>query len=111
MDDNNTPQVDDQFLAAMGLTGLEGEEKQKALEDILYTLNINVGKRVAEDLSEEQTDEFDHLTDGEDVDEQALADWLKTNVPNYEQLINEEAEKMRQQATDIAQRVMNAPSG
>lgn len=93
------PQVDDQFLSAMGLDGLEGEAKQKALDDILYTLNMRVGERVSEILNEDQLDEFEKLSD--DADEAQLAQWLEQNVPTYKQIIEEEAQKMKDQTDEI----------
>lgn len=105
MDDNSLqPGVDDQFLVAMGLSGLQGEEKQEALDDILYTLNIRVGQRVADSLSEEQVAEFDKFTPG--TDNQVIADWLKQNIPNYQQIVDEEATKMRDEAQASTDQVM-----
>lgn len=100
-------QVDDQFLKDMGFDDLEGEEKQKVLEDLLYTLNWNVGKRVAEQLPEDKAEEFDHLVEGK-PGEQELADWLERNVPNYEQLIEEEATKLRDNLDNLTDKVMGA---
>lgn len=100
-------QVDDQFLSAMGLDGLNEEQKQKALDDILYTLNANVGQRVAEILNEGQLDEFDKLTSDEAaVNEDELSKWLEQNVPNYKQIVEEEAQKMKDDALQMVQRVM-----
>ncbi len=105
MDDNHkTMPVDDQFLAAMGLDGLEGQEKQKALRDILYTLNIRVGQRVAESLSEEQAAEFENLSN--DVSAEEIGAWLQKNVPNYAQIVEEEAEAMRTEVQGAVKRVM-----
>ncbi len=101
------PQVDDQFLNDMGLAGLEGEQRQKALEDILYTLDMKVAERVSESLSEEQVIKFEELTEGE-PNEEALSQWLAQNVPNYQQLIGEEAEKMRSDASSAVDRIMGS---
>lgn len=103
-DDNQQTAVDNQFLAAMGLDGLEGEEKQAALDGILYTLNIRIGERVAEQLTEEQTENFDQLSD--DASPEELANWLKANAPNYQQLAEEEAKAMRKQVLGSVARAM-----
>lgn len=112
MDGNSMmQQVDDQFLSAMGLDGLKGDRKQKALDNILFTLNANVGQRVAEVLNEEQLDEFDRLTvDEEAVNQDTLTSWLDQNVPNYKQIIEEEAQKMKDNAAEMQQRVMGTAS-
>lgn len=108
MDDKGVsmnPPVDDEFLKAMGLEGLDEDQKQKALQDILYTLNINVGKRVSEELNETQLEEFDKLTD-EPVDEDKLSIWIENNVPNYQELIEEEAKEMKEHALAVADEAM-----
>lgn len=92
-DDNQPTSIDDQFLAAMGLEGLEGEEKQAALDDVLTTLNMQIGMRVAETLSDEQAAEFERLSD--DASPEEIAQWLNQNISNYPQLVEEEARKMR----------------
>lgn len=103
-------QVDDDFLKAMGLDGLEGEAKDNALADILYTLNINVGKRVADQLPGDKAVEFENLADSETATEDEISDWLDKNIPNYSQLIEEEAQKMRDEVTSIADKVMGGNS-
>ena len=109
MDDSQQPAqaaADDQFLGAMGLEGLSDEEKQKALSDILYTLNFNVGMRVADSLNEQQLDDFEKFMNG-DYKEEELAEWLQSNVPDYNKLIQEEAETMRDRTKQIVDKVMS----
>ncbi|HEU5004937.1 MAG TPA: DUF5663 domain-containing protein [Candidatus Saccharimonadales bacterium] len=94
----------DELLKAMGLNpaNMSDEQKQTSLADILYTLNIRVGERVIDSLSEDQLKEFDELTKDENADnEQALAEWMKNNVPSYNQLIEDEIQKMKAQHDDI----------
>lgn len=98
-------QLEDQLLQAMGLDGLEGEARQKAIEDILYTLNMRVGDRVADILTDEQFDKFEALTNG-DPSREELEQWMEQNVPNYKQVIEEEAQKMKAEADDVVNRVM-----
>lgn len=93
-------EVDDQLLEAMGLKGLEGEEKDRALTAILSTLNLKVGKRLAETLDENQLDQFEQLEDD------ALSEWLAQNVPNFSEIIEEEAQKMRDNNQEMVNAVM-----
>jgi hypothetical protein len=93
--------VDDEFLKEMGLDGLDEEDKQTALANILFTLNLNVGMRVADQLTEEQLEEFDRLS-RPGADEEKLAYWIALNVPNHADLIEEEALKMRDEALNFA---------
>jgi len=101
-----TPQVDDQFLSAMGLAGLPEEQKQQALENIISTLNYRVGARVSDGLTEEQLDKFESLLSGDAANEDAISQWLAQNVPNYEQIVGEEAQKMKDEASSMVDQVM-----
>jgi len=92
-------QVDDQFLQAMGLDGLEGEQKQKALDDILFILDARVADRVAAVITPEQAAEFDKFDDN--TADSEIAQWLDKNIPNRAQIIEEEAAKMRDEAQAI----------
>jgi protein associated with RNAse G/E len=104
MADSNMP-VDDRFLAAMGLKGLEGEEKQDALRSILFTLNVNVGRRVVEQFIDEQADEFERLS-RPGADPEKLAYWIALNVPNHKQIIEEETRKLRNDTVNFVDDMM-----
>ncbi|HET9721671.1 MAG TPA: DUF5663 domain-containing protein [Candidatus Saccharimonadales bacterium] len=104
-DDQSTMQPEDRLLAAMGLKGLESDEKAAALQDILFTLNTRVGRRMIEGFSPEQAEEFERLSrPGTDVEK--LMYWISLNVPNHQQMIEEETRKMRDDATNFADEMM-----
>jgi hypothetical protein len=103
----NDEHVDDKFLAAMGLEGLQGEEKDEALEDILYTLNMNIGNRVVDMLSDEQAEEFELLS-RPSSDPQKLHEWLFKAIPNYAQIIEEETQKLRDETIGLVDEVMGS---
>lgn len=104
---DNQPLIDDQFLAAMGLGTLTDEQKQQALYNIMYTLNANVAYRVTETLNESQLNEFNSMMDNDPSDEELTA-WLKANIPNYQQLIEEEIQNMKSQNQDTVKKAMEA---
>lgn len=97
-------QANDQFLAAMGLEGLEGEEKQAALEDIYHTINVQLGKRLGDVLDEKKAAEFEEVS--EDADDEKITKWLKENVPNYDQMVVEEAQILRDEVQLSVKRAM-----
>lgn len=97
-------QVDDQLLKAMGLIGLPDDQKQKALENILYVINMRVAQRVADTLSEQQLDEFEKLN--ENSSEEEISKWLADNVPNYLQIVEEEAQSLRDRAHETVDRII-----
>lgn len=104
MADDNM-QDDDKLLAAMGLEGLEGEDKRSALQSILYTLNIRVGRRMVENFSDRQADEFERLS-RRGSDPEKLIYWLVANVPNYRQLVEEEAARLRDENRGFVDKMM-----
>lgn len=104
-DNQQVMQAEDRLLAAMGLKGLEGDEKAGALQDILFTLNINVGRRMLENFTNEQAQEFERLS-RPGADPEKLMYWISLNVPNHQQLIEEETRKLRDEAVGFADKMM-----
>jgi hypothetical protein len=95
-------QIDDSFMNDLGLANASDEQKQALMTQILQTLEMRVGTRLAEELSDEQIDEFEQLTpaedDAPDVVEQKQAqmtEWLKANHPNHEAVIAEELDTLK----------------
>lgn len=99
-------QPEDELLEAMGLSGLSGDAKTKTLENILYTLNMRLGKRLSETLEEDKLDDFNNLL-SRDADQEELSRWFSANVPNYTQLIEEEAKQMIAEKDEILQKVID----
>jgi hypothetical protein len=98
-------QDDDKLLAAMGLEGLEGEDKRSALQSILYTLNIRVGRRVIEGFNDQQAAEFERLS-RPGSDPEKLIYWMAATVPNYHRIIEEEATKLRDENRSFVDEMM-----
>lgn len=90
-------EIDDKFLKEMGLENLSPEEKDQALKNIFGTLNNRLGERIGELVDDDRAADFSKLVDN-GVDEEQLSEWLSENVPNYNQLVEEELTKMRDQA-------------
>ena len=68
--------LDDNFLTEIGLGGLPSEQKSLMLRDIYETLELRVGMKLAEQMTDAQLDEFEGLIDKKD-DKVALQ-WLNT---------------------------------
>lgn len=73
-------QLDDKFLQEVGLGGLPEEQKQAFLAYFREQLELRVGTRLSEGLTDAQLDEFESFIDR---DEEKVNNWLQTNVPNY----------------------------
>ncbi|SRR6266496_427728 len=75
-------QLDDTFLQAVGLGGMPADQKQAFLQHIYEELELRVGTRLSEGMSEAQLSEFESFMNG---DETAIRQWLAANVSGYEQ--------------------------
>ncbi len=73
-------QLDDQFLKDLGLDQLPEDQKQAFKDHIYSELELRVGVRLSNGLSEEQLGEFESFVDRKDDKVQA---WVAANAPNY----------------------------
>ena len=75
-------QLDDQFLTDVGLDSLPDDQKQAFLAYFREQLELRVGTRLSEGLSDAQLDEFESFIDR---DEEKVNKWVADNVPNYQE--------------------------
>jgi len=73
-------QLDDQFLQDVGLGGLPDEQKKLFLDHFREQLELRVGTKLSEGLSDAQLEEFESFIDRKD---ERVNSWLASNVPNY----------------------------
>lgn len=88
-------QLDDKFLQELGLDQLPEEQKKPFLEHIYSELELKVGTRLSDGLSDTQLEEFEKIIDR---DEAAIDAWLSLHAPTYMQ---EENFTRLQQATKL----------
>lgn len=87
--------LDDQFLKDIGLDGLPDEQKKPFLQHIYSELELRVGTRLSDGLSDSQLEEFEKIIDR---DQEKIQSWLAEHAPNY---LQEEAFNKLQQATKL----------
>ena len=109
--DNQQPQpqmlrIDDAMLTDLGLGDLPEEERKKLLQQIYETLELRVGMRLAENMSDEQLDEFESYIDSSD--EAGAQKWLETNFPDYKKVVAEELEKLKGEVAKDAEVIKSA---
>lgn len=75
-------QLDEKFLEDVGLGGLPDEQKQAFIDHFREQLELRVGTRLSEGLSDSQLEEFEAFIDRKD---DIVRSWLSSNVPEYEQ--------------------------
>ena len=73
-------QLDDNFLTDVGLAGLPDDQKQAFLQHIYQELELRVGTKLSQGLSEQQMAEFEAFVD---QDEQKVRDWFLANMADY----------------------------
>jgi predicted RNA-binding Zn ribbon-like protein len=86
-------QLDDNLLQELGLGSLPPAEKNKMLAHIYETLELRVGMKLAEQMTDAQLDEFEAFIDKND--EAGALHWLETNFPDYKQVVADELDKLK----------------
>jgi hypothetical protein len=96
--------LDNAFLEELGLGTLPPVEKNKMLAHIYETLEMRVGMKLAEQMSNEQLDEFESYINSKD--EAGALKWLESNFPNYKQVVAEELEKLKAEISQVAPQIV-----
>lgn len=73
-------QLDDTFLTDVGLAALPEAEKKPFLQHIYQELELRVGTRLSEGMSDEQLGQFEAIIDRK---MEIVEPWLQQYVPNY----------------------------
>lgn len=94
--------LDNNLLIEIGLGVLPEEEKKKMLAHIYDTLETRVGMRLAEQMSEQQLQEFEQVAN----DEAAALKWLETTFPGYKEVVADEFEKLKLEVKQVAPQIV-----
>lgn len=97
--------IDDNLLQELGLHTLPVDERNKLLSQIYETLELRVGMKLAENMSDEQLDEFEKFIDTND--EAGALKWLESNFPNYKQVVADELEKLKVEIKKDADKILS----
>lgn len=98
--------LDENLLVELGLQGMPKEEKAAFLKHMYETLEMRVGTRLAERMSDQQMAEFEQFINAND--EQGAFHWLETNFPNYKDVVAEEFEKLKAEIKPMAPHILAA---
>jgi hypothetical protein len=72
--------LDDKFLEDLGLGALPPEQKQAFLQHIYSELEMRVGERLTDGMSDELLDEFGYFVD---MNADGMNKWFSENLPDY----------------------------
>lgn len=98
--------LDDNLLKELGLGDLPAEEKNRMLAHIYETLEMRVGMKLAERMTNEQLDEFEGFIDKND--EAGALKWLESNFPNYKQVVADELAALKEEIKQAAPQIVAA---
>lgn len=87
--------LDDQFLKDIGLESLPEDQKKPFLQHIYSELELRVGTKLSDGLSDEQLGEFEQIIDR---NEEKIMQWLTQYVPAY---VQDQAFLKLQQSTNL----------
>ena len=96
--------LDNSLLEELGLGALPDAEKQLLLRQIYEKLEMNVGMRLADQMSNEQLDAFEQFVDAND--DKGAFQWLESNFPNYKDVVNQEFEKLKAEIRSVAPQIL-----
>lgn len=102
----NPLKIDDSLLDELGLKTLPPEEKTSLLKHIYETLEMRVGMRLADQMSNEQLDEFERFFNAQD--DAGAFRWLETNFPNYKEIVADEFAKLKKEVGDTVPQILAA---
>ena len=112
--------IDEGLLEELGLGSLPALEKKKLVDHIYETLELRVGTVLADQMSDEQLDEFEAMMDRNDalaagkpaqmaapMAQEALK-WLQSNFPDYSKVVQEELNKLKAEIKNNAPKILAA---
>lgn len=85
------------LLKELGIEDLPLEQKEKILLDVTTIINQNISLRLLEELPEEKAKELETLMTDYADDPDRLQIFFRQEVPNFDELVQEEIAKYKQQ--------------
>lgn len=98
--------IDNSLLEEIGLGSLPEAEKNSFLKHVYETLEMRVGIRLADQMTNEQLDEFEKYFEAKD--DAGAFKWLETNFPNYKDIVQQEFDKLKAEVAQSAPQILAA---
>ncbi len=99
-------QINEALLVEIGLGNLPQHDKTGLLNHIYETLELRVGMKLADQMSNEQLDEFEKYFQAKD--DKGAYQWLETNFPNYKEIVQQEFDKLKEEVRGAAPQILAA---
>jgi hypothetical protein len=98
--------LDNNLLIELGLGSLPSGEKNRMLNHIYETLEMRVGMKLAQKMTDEQLETFEGFIDKSD-DAGALK-WLESNFPDYKNVVASELDTLKNEIKATAPQIIAA---
>ena len=98
--------IDNNLLQDLGLGALPDAEKNSLLKHIYETLEMRVGMRLADQMTNQQLDEFEQYFEAKD--DAGAFKWLESNFPNYKDIVQEEFDKLKGEIQQSSAQILAA---
>jgi hypothetical protein len=99
--------LDNSLLDELGLGSLSEDQKKSMLQHIYETLELRVGTNLANQMSDQQLDEFEKfIDDGGDANQAQALQWLESNLPNYKDVVNQVFEALKVEIKQMAPQIL-----
>lgn len=96
-----TPILQENIIKNLGLDSLPGKEQEEALQSIGRIIFQSVLIRTMEELDGAGKDEFEKILTERPNDESAILGFLQTKIPNFDEIVNDEVAKFKQESVDF----------
>jgi predicted RNA-binding Zn ribbon-like protein len=100
-----TLKIDESLLAELGLATLPPDEKRELLQHIYETLEMRVGTRLADQMTNAQLEEFERFYNAQD--NEGAFSWLETNFPNYRTIVADEFSKLKYEVAQSVPHILS----
>jgi hypothetical protein len=99
-------ELDDSFLESVGLAAMPEEQKKPFLEHLLEELEMRVGTRLSEGMSDDKLAEFEKLIEARNED--GALSWLESHRPDYKDVVAEELDKLKREVESGKDRILGS---
>lgn len=96
--------IDHDLLVELGLGQLPDAVENELLTHIYSTLELRVGRVLADQMNDAQLDEFEAFFDSQD--DLGAFKWLEATFPNYKVIVQSEFEKLKVEVAANAEAIL-----
>lgn len=93
------------IIKDLGIDTLPEKEQEEALLRVGKIIFQSVLIRVMEQLNANEKDQFTKLLTEKPDDERAILDFLKSKIPNLNEIVNEEVASLKKESLDFMKQI------